>query len=159
LIMCACALSENLRDDQLIVSFDHCNWWEAPRDEWGPRPARQPDATEQCQPNTNPRLPRRERAMQLTPAQVRRTLAQFEAQEIPSDHSAMPQLTRLFGEHTFFLDRNGLSIVEPLDPEQASGTNMCKVVCVADWNDADPPSLEPHEPVSTEIVVQLEPQH
>jgi hypothetical protein len=97
--------------------------------------------------------------MQLTPAQVRRTLAQFEAQEIPSDHSAMPQLTRLFGEHTFFLDRNGLSIVEPLDPEQASGANMCKIVSVADWNDADPPSLEPHEPVSTEIVVQLEPQH
>ena len=105
--------------------------------------------------NANPR----ERAMQLTPAQVRRTLAQFEAQEIPSDHSAMPQLTRLFGEHTFFLDRNGLSIVEPLDSDQASGANMCKVVCVADWNDADPPSLEPHEPVSTEIVVQLEPQH
>ena len=97
--------------------------------------------------------------MQLTPAQVRRTLAQFEAQEIPSDHSAMPQLTRLFGEHTFFLDRNGLSILEPLDADQASGASMCKVVCLADWNDADPPSLEPHEPVSTEIVVQLEPKH
>jgi hypothetical protein len=36
---------------------------------------------------------------------------------------------------------------------------MCKVVCLADWNDADPPSLEPHDPVATEIVVQLEPQH
>jgi hypothetical protein len=97
--------------------------------------------------------------MQLTPTQIKRTLAQFEAEEIPSDHSAMPQLTRLFGEHTFFLDRNGLNILEPLDPRQPSGTHVCKVVCLADWNDADPPSLEPHEPVSTEIVVQLEPKH
>jgi hypothetical protein len=97
--------------------------------------------------------------MQLTPTQVKRTLAQFEAEEIPSDHSAMPQLTRLFGEHTFFLDRNGLNILEPVDPDQPSGIHTCKVVCLADWNDADPPSLEPHEPVSTEIVVQLESKH
>jgi hypothetical protein len=30
---------------------------------------------------------------------------------------------------------------------------------VADWNDADPPSLEPHEPVPTELVIQLESKH
>jgi len=93
--------------------------------------------------------------MQLTSTQVRRTLAQFEAQEIPADHTAMPQLTRLFGEHTFFLDRNRLNILEPLDPDQPGGTRTCMVVCLADWNDADPPSLEPHEPVSTELVIQL----
>ena len=97
--------------------------------------------------------------MQLTPTQVKRTLAQFQAQEVPPDHSAMAQLTRLFGEHTFFLDRNGLNILEPLDPDKPSQTHMCKVVCVADWNDADPPSLEPHEPVPTELVVQLEAKH
>jgi hypothetical protein len=97
--------------------------------------------------------------MQLTPAQVKRTLTQFEAQEVPANHSAMPQLTRLFGEHTFFLDRNGLNILEPVDPEQPTDNHMCKVVCVADWNDSDPPSLEPHEPVPTELVVQLEAKH
>jgi hypothetical protein len=97
--------------------------------------------------------------MQLTPAQVKRTLAQFEAQEVPADHSAMPQLTRLFGEHTFFLNRNGLNIVEPLESDEGSEARACKVVCVADWNDADPPSLEPHEPVSTEIVIELEAKH
>jgi len=113
----------------------------------------QGNPTEQCQPNE------RERAMQLTPAQVKRTLAQFQAQEVPADHSAMAQLTRLFGEHTFFLDRNGLNIVEPLDPDQPSQAHMCQVVCVADWNDADPPSLEPHEPEPTELVIQLEAKH
>jgi hypothetical protein len=102
---------------------------------------------------------KKERAMQLTPAQVKRTLAQFEAQEVPADHSAIAQLTRLFGEHTFFLDSNGLNIVEPVDPDQPSQAHMCQVVCVADWNDADPPSLEPHEPVPTELVIQLESKH
>jgi hypothetical protein len=97
--------------------------------------------------------------MQLTPTQVKRTLAQFDAEEIPSDHTAMPQLTRLFGEHTFFLDRNGLNILEPVEPAQSSEAHTCKVISLADWNDADPPSLEPHEPVSTEVVVQLEPKH
>ena len=97
--------------------------------------------------------------MQLTPTQVKRTLAQFQAQEVPPDHSAMAQLTRLFGEHTFFLDRHGLNILEPIDADQPTDARMCKVVCVADWNDADPPSLEPHEPEATELVIQLESKH
>jgi hypothetical protein len=148
--MVACAPSEELRDE-LIVSLDHCSWWEAPQVQMtGLDPQGNP--TEQRQPNG------RERAMQLTPTQVKRTLAQFEAQEVPADHSAMAQLTRLFGEHTFFLDRHGLNILEPVDAE-TSDARMCKVVCVADWNDADPPSLEPHEPEPTELVIQLESKH
>ena len=97
--------------------------------------------------------------MQLTSTQVKRTLAQFQAQEVPPDHSAMAQLTRLFGEHTFFLDRHGLNILEPLAADQPTDSRVCKVVCVADWNDADPPSLEPHEPEATELVIQLESKH
>jgi hypothetical protein len=49
--------------------------------------------------------------------------------------------------------------VEPVDPDEEGDARACKVVCVADWNDADPPSLEPHEPVATEIVIELEPKH
>src|SRR5262245_61109677 len=97
--------------------------------------------------------------MQLTPAQVRRTLAQFEAQEVPPHHSAMAQLTRLFGEHTFFLDRHGLNILEPVNGKGPGAAGMSKVVSVADWNEPNRPSLEPHEPVSTELVIQLESKH
>ena len=97
--------------------------------------------------------------MQLTSAQVKRTLTQFPAEAIPDDHPAMPQLTRLFGDHTFFLDRNGLNILEPADPVQATDVQVCKVVCLADWNDSDPPSLEPHEPTTTDVVIQLEARH
>jgi hypothetical protein len=117
------------------------------------------DASTRKANQTEPPEQKKECAMQLTPAQVKRTLAQFEAQEVPADHSAIAQLTRLFGEHTFFLDSNGLNIVEPVDPDQPSQAHMCQVFCVADWNDADPPSLEPHEPVPTELVIQLEAKH
>ena len=57
--------------------------------------------------------------MKLNPTQLERTLGQFEARAIPDDHPVIPQLNDLFGEHTFFLDRNGLNIVEP-----ASSTAM-----------------------------------
>jgi hypothetical protein len=54
-----------------------------------------------------------ERAMKLTSAQIERTLGQFEAEAIPDSHPALPRLNGLFGDHTFFLDRKGLNIVEP----------------------------------------------
>jgi len=40
----------------------------------------------------------KEYAMKLTPTQVERTLSQFEAQAIPDDHPAVPQLNELFGD-------------------------------------------------------------
>ena len=96
--------------------------------------------------------------MQLTPTQVKRTLAQFQAQEVPPDHSAMAQLTRLFGEHTFFLDRNGLNIVEPAEAAGAAAQSA-KVVNLASWSDDDPTGLELHEPEATDIVISFESLH
>ena len=65
--------------------------------------------------------------MRLTSALVERTLSQFEAEAIPDNHPAVPQLRGLFGDHTFFLDGNGLNIVEPAEPTQA-GVQAGKVV-------------------------------
>ena len=45
-------------------------------------------------------------------------LQQFQAQPIPVEHPVMPQLRRLFGDHTYFLDGKGLNIVEPVNEEQ-----------------------------------------
>jgi hypothetical protein len=97
--------------------------------------------------------------MQLTSAQVERTLSQFDAEAIPPNHPALPQLTQLFGQHTFFLDRKGLNILEPAEEESAPEAGACKVVNLASWNDANPPALEPHEPMPTDTVVQLEMMH
>jgi hypothetical protein len=92
--------------------------------------------------------------MKLTSAQVERTLSQFEAQAIPDDHPMVPQLNDLFGDHTFFLDRTGLNIVEPVEPTQAGG-QAGQVVNLANWGDANLTSLAPHEPEPTDLVVVL----
>ena len=55
--------------------------------------------------------------MKLSPAQVERTVNQLQIEAIPDNHPLVSQLNRLFGEHTYFLDQNGLSIVEPADDE------------------------------------------
>jgi hypothetical protein len=53
--------------------------------------------------------------MKLTSMQVSRTLRQIQARPIPENHPIISQLKGLFGEHTFFLDHDGLSILEPVD--------------------------------------------
>jgi hypothetical protein len=96
--------------------------------------------------------------MRLTSALVERTLSQFEAETIPDNHPVIPQLRGLFGDHTFFLDGNGLNIVEPADTSQQR-VQAGKVVNLASWNDEDPPKLAPHEPEATEVVIVLESKH
>jgi len=93
--------------------------------------------------------------MKMNSAQIKQTLHQFDAQAIPAEHPAMPQLERLFGGHTFFLDSEGLNIVEPVEAEQ-NDRQRGVVVNLANWTDETKASLEPHEPESTELVVDLE---
>ncbi|MGA7487011.1 MAG: hypothetical protein WBW74_08765 [Xanthobacteraceae bacterium] len=90
--------------------------------------------------------------MKLTSAQVERTLGQMEAQAIPDDHPVVPQLNDLFGEHTFFLDSNGLNIVEPTEAGDAEVRSV-QVVKLASWSDDD--GLEPHAPKPTDVVIVL----
>jgi hypothetical protein len=96
--------------------------------------------------------------MKLNSAQVERTLSQFQAEAIPDDHPVVRQLNDLFGEHTFFLDSSGLNIVEPAGAEP-SGTQSAKVINLANWSEANPTRLEPHEPEFTDVVVVLDSKH
>jgi len=93
--------------------------------------------------------------MKLNSAQIDKALHQLDAQAIPAEHPVISQLERLFGEHTYFLDGNGLNIVEPVEPEQDDGLRGV-VVNLASWTDETKASLEPHEPESTDLVVDLE---
>jgi hypothetical protein len=95
--------------------------------------------------------------MKLNPAQLEQTLTQFEAQVISDDHPLVPKLNELFGDHTFFLDSNGLNVVEP--SESQAGAPVGTVVNVASWSDAQMTGLMPHEPEPTEVVVILESKH
>jgi hypothetical protein len=94
--------------------------------------------------------------MKMTSALVKQTLSQIEAQPIPDNHPACPQLTRLFGDHTFFLDSTGLNIVEPTGRTE-TGSAVANVVRVASWEDAKRDNLKAHEPEPTDVVVELRP--
>jgi hypothetical protein len=63
----------------------------------------------------------------------------------------------MFGEHTFFLDSDGLSIVEPMDPPDPSA-DTCKVVKLANWAEGGD-TLAPHEPEETDVVIVLDTEH
>jgi hypothetical protein len=97
--------------------------------------------------------------MKLTSAQVDRTLSQFEAQAIPDNHPVVAQLNELFGEHTFFLDSNGLNIVEPTGETHEEGPHEAKIVNLANWTDANLTSLAPHDPEPTGTVIELGSKH
>ena len=92
--------------------------------------------------------------MKLSPQAVEQTLTQFEAQALPQNHPAVAQLNQLFGEHTYFLDGNGLHIVEPAEATEADAEKGV-VVKLASWSDSSRTSLAPHPPESTELVVVL----
>ncbi|HLG82272.1 MAG TPA: hypothetical protein VKY22_14745 [Bradyrhizobium sp.] len=97
--------------------------------------------------------------MKLNSAQVQQTLNQMNAQVVPDSHPAVTQLTDVFGEHTFFLDENGLKVLEPSDHPPAEGQPgavSSEVVSLADWADSTLTSLAPHEPVLTGTIIVLE---
>jgi hypothetical protein len=97
--------------------------------------------------------------MKLTSAQVERALTQLQAQAIPENHPVLPQLNKLFGDHTFFLDSNGLNIVELTSEPAGERTQAGRVVNVANWSDATESQLAPHEPEPTDAIVELGSKH
>ena len=96
--------------------------------------------------------------MKLTSAQVKETLSQLPCQVIPGSHPVVPQLNRLFGKHTFFIDDQGLNIVEPAEAGETT-VQLATIVNVANWSAADPKQLVPHEPEPTDVVFTLGPKH
>jgi hypothetical protein len=92
--------------------------------------------------------------MKLASNMLERTLDQFEAQPLPDTHPAVPKLEEVFGEHTFFLNEDGLHIVEPTEPA-VEGDQVGSVLRVARWNDDDRTGLLLHEPEPSDIVIDL----
>src|SRR5207248_3540991 len=100
---------------------------------------------------SKPDMTETEQLMKLTSAQVKQTIHQLGAQVLPDEHPAMPQLSSMFGEHTFFVDESGLKVVEPTAPpgtERQSG----EVVSLADWGDPELTRLMAHEPEPTGVI-------
>jgi hypothetical protein len=93
--------------------------------------------------------------MKLTSAQVRDTLTQYQGQPIPEDHQLVPPLNERYGDHTFFLDDNGLNIVEPDSGPVSAPSQAARVINLASWSDANRTKLVAHEPEPTEMLVEL----
>jgi hypothetical protein len=101
--------------------------------------------------------------MKLSTARVQHTLEQLEEQAafgqtvpIPEGNPILPKLNELYGDHTFFLDSDGLHIVEPAAGDGGAPTGQ--VVKLATWNDAGHTSLAAHRPEPTSIVIALGPE-
>jgi hypothetical protein len=75
----------------------------------------------------------------------------FSTEAIEDDHPAMDRLKEVFGDHTFFLDADGLHIIEP-NPE--AGAQNGAVIKLASWTD-DRTQLQAHEPEVLPVMVEL----
>ena len=91
--------------------------------------------------------------MKLDAAQQRKVQEQVGAAAVPEEHPAADDLKEAFGDHTFFLDSDGLNIVEPNPgPESSSGV----LVKVASWANEERTELMSHAPQVLQVTVEFE---
>lgn len=95
--------------------------------------------------------------MKLSAKQTERAAGEIGAQPVPEDHPIVTQLARIYGDHTFFLDGDGLEIVEAAQADGPADNEVC-VVRLASWTDDSRNRLMPHEPEATDVVVLLDPE-
>jgi hypothetical protein len=93
--------------------------------------------------------------MKLSSEKLGSVLEQIDAEVIPDDHPSLPKLREIFGDHTFFIDDSGLTIIQLLDQHRQTGG----LVKIARWDDADPRHLVAHTPEETDILIKLETAH
>jgi hypothetical protein len=96
--------------------------------------------------------------MKLNSDQVTRTLSQFDAQVLPDNHPAIPQLNSMFGDHTFFLNSTGLNVLEATSAAEREA-EAGQIVNIAFWSDDTQTSLKVHEPEPTGVVISLANMH
>lgn len=94
--------------------------------------------------------------MKLTSTQAKKVEEQLDAKPVPEDHPAVPELKRTFGDHTFYLDADGLLILEPVEQPETE-RQAANVVKVASWSSEARATLIRHEPRPTSVVVDVEP--
>jgi hypothetical protein len=93
--------------------------------------------------------------MKLTSERIAYAAKQLEAFPLPETHPMIESLCDLFGEHTFFLDNDGLSIVEPEEGEAAGDPDVGVVIKVANWSDEGRTVLSPHLREVTSLMLEL----
>jgi hypothetical protein len=89
--------------------------------------------------------------MKLDAMQKGRIEDKFGTEAVADDLPVVDQLKQMFGDHTFFVDSDGLNIIEP-SPD--AGAQIGTMVKLASWNE-DRSLLEVHEPEDLSVRVDL----
>lgn len=94
--------------------------------------------------------------MKLSTAQIAEVKEQTGIDPVPEEHPTTPNLKEAFGDHTFFLDTNGLHVLEAAQEEQTQDEKQAlAVIRVASWTDENRTALAPHEPQVSEAALEV----
>ena len=92
--------------------------------------------------------------MKLTDEQIAATRDTLGASPVDPAHPAVPQLEKAFGEHTFYVDQNGLLAF--LDPEEIKAEpGDPRLVLIAAWTDENRRELGRIDPVDTGVTLPI----
>jgi hypothetical protein len=89
--------------------------------------------------------------MRLSEQQTQRVQDHTGAAVVPDDNPSMPALKQNFGDHTFFLDGDGLHVWESVDEDTSDNAKLVGVR-IASWSDDEKKSLVPHEPAPSHVL-------
>ncbi len=93
--------------------------------------------------------------MKLTDDQVLAVRNAIGVEPLAYDTPALDQLTKVFGEHTFYLTEDGLVIWEYTESEETVGQPAIAVM-IARWTDDERTSLAMQSPQVTNVIVPLD---
>jgi hypothetical protein len=87
--------------------------------------------------------------MKLNAQQAQHVASQLRAHAIPDEHPTTPQLKEAIGDHTFFLNDQGLHVVEP---GATDGRSEASALKIASWSEEQEGQLFLHEPQEAQAV-------
>ena len=92
--------------------------------------------------------------MKLSADQIEQVHDKTGVDPIPKNHPSLPELQDAFGDHTFYLDSDGLHIWELTEAAGEEG-QVIHAVRVASWTNEEKTTLSSHEPQPSETIVKL----
>jgi hypothetical protein len=96
--------------------------------------------------------------MKLTDAQIGRIEDQYSVSPIPEGEPIIDQLAEVFGDHTFYLGESGLVVWDTMD-EVGGEPQQLVAVQLAEWSDDTHSEMRVHDPVSTGIFADMNPEN
>lgn len=97
--------------------------------------------------------------MKMTDAQIAELRELTGAEPLTNAAPALGDLVEAYGDHTFYLARDGLIIWEFVELDGANGAakHPAMAILLAGWDDDSRTHLVPQDPRATDILVPLTP--